>query len=109
MFIMGVVLLVLAVLRCYRSALTVDRNFLLLHQAAAFVFFAMGAYWTTFSPYILWIGATLFFLSLLRFIGEPYSTAMRRAGYLSAVAALLIIVVNLFQNPSEDETENEDR
>jgi hypothetical protein len=109
MWIMGVVCLVLAVLRCYGSALTTDRKALRIHQAAALFFFAFGADLTGMSPHILATGVALFVLSFLRLIREPIATTLFRTGYLSAIAALLIVVVNLFENPSRDKTENEDR
>jgi len=109
MMIVGTLCIMAAAVLCHRSASIPSGNASFFPQYPAFVLFATGAYLTEMSPYILVVGVILFVLSLLRVIGDPIATSFFRAGYISIAAASLVIVATLFLNPTNDDTENEDR
>lgn len=107
--IIGILCFIAAAVLCHRSVSAASGNASCFQQFLAFVQFATGAHLTAMLPYVVSIGGILFTLSFLRVFGKPIATTVFRAGSLSVTAALGVTVIAMFQNPTKDETEIEDR
>lgn len=108
--LIGICCLGLAAGACYLAMLkTWSMRSSLLAQLAAFVLLAFGTYSTKLAPYVLSIGVLALWVSIIKGVSAQISKTLRAIGYLSIPAAIFVVLIGLFQSPSKDETEKEDR
>ena len=107
--IVGILFFAVAAIFCHCSVVTLPKTSSLVQQFLAFVLFAIGTVATNCGPYALLLGTAIVFLSFLRFWNKEFSKTLLKVGCTSFLAALLVTVVSLFQSPTNDDTEIEDR